>query len=131
MRRFLRCLGRIPAFPGDAFGQLAKLLVQGHGLLLAQVFDIHERVSRSVHCRDEFIELEMDCQRILVLGALDEEDHEESDNGRAGVDDELPGVGKMEKRSGDEPDQDDKKSQDERQRTAGAGLKRCDLAVKT
>ena len=41
----------------------------------------------------------MDRDAILILTLLDEEDHEEGDDGRASIDDKLPRVRIMEKRS--------------------------------
>src|SRR5262249_26784182 len=55
---------------------------------------------------DELVQLELDGERVLVLRALDEEHHQEGDDGGAGVDDQLPGVGEAEQRSGPEPDDD-------------------------
>ena len=48
---------------------------------------------------DQLVELELDRQRVLVLRALDEEDHQEGDDRGAGVDHELPGVGVAEERA--------------------------------
>jgi hypothetical protein len=38
---------------------------------------------------DEFVQLDLDGSTFPVLRVLDEEDHQEGDDGRAGVDDEL------------------------------------------
>ena len=46
-------------------------------------------------------------ERVLVLRALDQEHHQERDDRRAGVDDELPGVREMKDRTEDRPDDDD------------------------
>jgi hypothetical protein len=43
---------------------------------------------------------------IAVLGILNQKHHQKSDNRRGGIDHELPGVGKMENRSGGGPDRD-------------------------
>ena len=45
-------------------------------------------------------------QCIPVLGVLDEEDHQKGDDGRAGIDHELPSVAEVEKRAGNDPDDD-------------------------
>jgi hypothetical protein len=42
---------------------------------------------------DQFVEFGLDRDTVAVLGVLDEEHHQEGDDRRAGVDDELPGVG--------------------------------------
>lgn len=48
----------------------------------------------------------LDGQSIPVLGVLDEEDHQKGDDGRAGIDHELPSVAEVEKRAGNDPDDD-------------------------
>src|SRR5262245_12348889 len=48
----------------------------------------------------------MDRHRVLVLGALNEEHHQERHDGRSGVDDELPGIGVLEDGPGDSPYED-------------------------
>jgi hypothetical protein len=50
---------------------------------------------------------------VAVLGILNQKHHEESDNGGAGVDDELPGIGEMKGRPGDSPDDNDDDSDSE------------------
>ena len=58
-------------------------------------------------CANELIEFQMDRFRIAVLRILNQEHHQESDDGRAGVDDQLPRIGKMKGRAGQRPDHDD------------------------
>lgn len=41
---------------------------------------------------DEFVQLHLDGCGVSILRILNEENHEERDNGGAGIDDELPGV---------------------------------------
>ena len=48
----------------------------------------------------------MNCLGIAVLRVLDQEDHQERNDGRAGVDDELPRIGIMEGRTERGPDDD-------------------------
>jgi hypothetical protein len=50
---------------------------------------------------------------VPVLRILNEEHHQESDDGSAGVDNELPRVRKIEHRTGNGPDGDDEKSNNE------------------
>src|SRR5207244_11351889 len=63
---------------------------------------------------DQLVQLELQRLPIPVLGGLDEEHHQEGDDGGTGVDDELPGIGEVEHRSGDRPDQDDSERRNER-----------------
>jgi hypothetical protein len=41
------------------------------------------------------------------LGVLNQEHHQERDDGGRGVDNQLPGAGKMENGTGDQPDEND------------------------
>ena|SRR5438874_13667466 len=47
---------------------------------------------------------------ISVLGVLNQEYHEKGDDGRGGVDDQLPSVGEMKSGAGEEPDGNHKHS---------------------
>ena len=47
--------------------------------------------------------------RIAVLRVLNQEDHQEGDDGRAGIDDQLPRVGVMKSRAGQRPNDDDER----------------------
>ncbi len=40
---------------------------------------------------------------VAVLGVLDQEHHQKSDDGRGGIDDELPRIGKMKSGAGEQP----------------------------
>ena len=57
---------------------------------------------------NEFVQFEVKRPGIAVLRILDEEHHKKSDDGGAGVDDELPGVGKMEQRPARRPQDEDR-----------------------
>jgi hypothetical protein len=52
----------------------------------------------------------MNCFGVAVLRILNQEYHQEGDNGRGGVDDQLPGVGKMKSGASEEPDSNHKHS---------------------
>ena len=68
---------------------------------------------------DQFVELGLERGAVAVLGVLDQEHHEEGDDGRPGVDDQLPGIGEAEKRPARGPDDDDCAAEDERDRPPG------------
>lgn len=55
---------------------------------------------------DDLVELSLDRRTIPVLRVLDQEDHQEGDDGRASVDDQLPGVGIVEQRPSQRPNDD-------------------------
>src|SRR5437870_9998173 len=56
---------------------------------------------------DELVELELDRLGVAILCILNKKHHQEGDDGRGGVDDQLPSVTELEDRSGDDPDRDD------------------------
>src|SRR5262245_56228272 len=70
--------------------EIRIIAVQQAYLVLGQILDVDQPVRRAPPGGDDFVQLEVDGARVLVLGALDQEDHQERDDGRAGVDDELP-----------------------------------------
>ena len=49
----------------------------------------------------------MDSFGIAVLGVLNQEHHQECDDGRARINNQLPGIRKMKRRSGHAPNYDD------------------------
>jgi hypothetical protein len=59
------------------------------------MFDADVQVLRRARA-DQLIELGLYRGAVAILGILDQEDHQERDDGRARIDDELPGVGKVE-----------------------------------
>src|SRR5690606_8853601 len=60
-------------------------------LLVGEMLDANETVLALTH-PDQLVELGLQGRAIPVLRVLDEEHHEEGDDGRAGIDDELPGI---------------------------------------
>src|SRR5262245_2709072 len=86
--------------------------------LFLQLFQIEERVVRSLRGTNELVELQLDGLGVAVLGVLDQKDHQERDDGRACVDDELPRVAEMKHRPRDHPRDDDKHREYEHSRLA-------------
>ena len=70
---------------------------------LAKVLNVDETIAGAFERGDYFIELELNGERVLVLGALNEKDHQERNDGSAGVDDKLPRIGKIKERTRDQP----------------------------
>ena len=66
-------------------------------------------------------ELHLQCESVPVLGVLDEKDHQEGDDGCAGVDDKLPPVAVMKQRAGDAPKDHDGECQQKRGRPSSPG----------
>ena len=85
-----------------------------------------------VSCRtDQFIEFQLQRFAVAVLRVLNQEHHEKSYDGRAGVDDELPGVADTEKRARRSPDNDHSGGDDERPRMSRRARTESCEAVKT
>ena len=72
-----------------------------------QLLEIEQRVPRALGHADQLVELDLQRVGVAVLGVLDQEHHQEGDDGRAGVDDELPGVAEAEDRPADRPQHDE------------------------
>lgn len=67
-----------------------------------KMLDANECVLRRT-TPDELVKLHLDRRAVPVLGVLDEKDHQEGNDGCAGIYDELPSVRKIEYRTGDRP----------------------------
>ena len=75
-------------------------------VLVGQPFAAQEDIPRRLRGSDELVQLELECVGVIVLRGLDNEDHPERDNGRTGIDYELPGVREVEQWSAQAPHQD-------------------------
>jgi hypothetical protein len=69
-----------------------KFVLQLLQILVGKRFQVYQVVARSGEAANNFIELKLDCFGVAVLGVLDQEDHQESHDCRARVDDQLPGI---------------------------------------
>lgn len=67
------------------------------------MLDADQRIPGCTHT-DEFIQLHLDRRAMAILRILDQKDHQEGDDGRTSVDDQLPRVGKLEQRAANTPD---------------------------
>ena len=101
------------------FAQVFVVFFDGFHFIFGHFLDIDESVARKFVRRNQFVELELDRQRILVLRLLDQEYHQKCDDGRAGVDDELPGFRKIENRAGARPNDDGGEREAKGGRTSG------------
>ena len=82
-------------------------------LLIGQFFGEDELVVGALGGDDQLVEFRLEGEVIPVLGALNQEDHEEcNDNGRS-VDNELPSIGEAEYWAGHDPCENDSYSNDE------------------
>ena len=74
---------------------LANLLVLvGEFLqfIVREMLDVDHLVLRLVDRLDDLVQLQMTGAGVAILRVLDQEHHEERDDGRAGINDELPRV---------------------------------------
>ena len=114
------CLARV----GGVFQpllELLKALMEGHDVLFAPIFEVDEAIAgASLRCQ-QLIELELNREGVFVLRPLDKKNHQECDDSRACIDDELPGIGVMKNGSSYGPEHDDQRSQSEGPRAAAPG----------
>src|SRR5258705_11226643 len=91
-----RVRGRELLIESGHLSQFPVIPVQQSNLFFGHVFDTNQPVACAIEGRHDLIELEVDCQRILILASLNEEYHQEGGYVSPSVDDELPGVGETE-----------------------------------
>ncbi|SRR5579871_587096 len=92
--RWIACAARFTGL-ADFFVPLFQFVQ----LFIGKFLDINEIVIRWVMRTDEFVELQVKGFGVTILRVLDEEDDEKRNDGCACVNDELPGVRKMEERA--------------------------------
>src|SRR3954469_615186 len=73
--------------PPRLFGNLVIARADAVELLLLELFEVEQHVVAALREADQLVELHLDRFRVAVLRVLDEEHHQERDDGRAGVDD--------------------------------------------
>ena len=101
------------------FGQLEVLLMDLVQFFFVHFLEIDKFVSRALRGADQLIEFDLQRFRIAVLRILDEEHHQERDDRRAGIDNELPRVTESENRSGNRPGDNYQSGRDKSYRLTG------------
>jgi len=87
----------VPLLPLYALGSdFFVALMDQIQFVIAEILDVHHLVAGRANGMNQFIKLEIDGLGVAVLGVLNQKYHQESDDRRAGVDDELPGIGILE-----------------------------------
>ena len=76
-------------------------------LCIGEMLDVDHLIFCRADGVDQLVEFQVDGAGVAVLRVLDEEDHQERNNGRAGIDEELPGVGVVVDGPRNTPDEDD------------------------
>ena len=69
-------------------------------LLVGKVLKIDKFIARAFKGPDQLVEFQLNGFPVAVLRVLDDKDHQEGDDSRASIDDELPSVGVVKLRSG-------------------------------
>jgi hypothetical protein len=82
-------------------------------LIVRQIFQADQAVAGLLTGPDQLVQFEVQGFGIGVLGMLDQEDHQERDDGCARIDDQLPRVGIAEQRSDERPQDDDRHGTEE------------------
>jgi hypothetical protein len=81
--------------------------------IVRKVFDVDHLILSLVDRLDDLIQLQVNGPRVAVLGVLDQKHDQESDDGGAGIDDQLPGVRVVEVRPRNKPQCDDEQGCEE------------------
>jgi hypothetical protein len=84
----------------DALFQLVLCCLK---YVIGRLLDAGEVVARVLGGDDQFVELQLERQRISVLRCLNEKHHQKGDDGGAGVDHQLPGIAVIENRASYRP----------------------------
>ena len=92
------------------FSESLKLFFEFLELFIGEIFKIDKVISRTFKRADHLVQFEMHGFGVTILSVLNQEYHQEGDNGRGGVDDQLPRVGKMKSGTSEEPDGNNKHS---------------------
>lgn len=92
--------------PIELLHEIRVFAMQSSDVLFRQVFNVDHAIAGTFLRRQQLIELQLNCQRLFVLRALDQKDHQKRDNRRGGVDHQLPGLGVANKGTGECPDDD-------------------------
>ena len=91
---------RTVSVPLCFFSDSLELFLEAGDIVVGKFFQIDELISGAFQRSNYFVEFQMSRFSIAILCILNEKDHQESNNGRAGIDNELPGVRKMKHRAG-------------------------------
>jgi hypothetical protein len=91
---------RIVSVPLCFFANALELFLEAGESFVGKFFQIDKFISSPFQRSDYFVELQMSCFGIAVLRILDEKDHQESNNCRSGINNELPGIRIMKRGAG-------------------------------
>ena len=89
------------------FSESLKLFFEFLELFIGEIFKIDKVISRTFKRADHLVQFEMHGFGVTILSVLNQEYHQEGDNGRGGIYDQLPSIGEMKRRAGEDPNEDD------------------------
>src|SRR5436190_8158281 len=96
-----------------------------------KIFKPHHFIAGRLDGSDQFVQLEMYSARVAVLGILHEEDHQERDNSGACVDDQLPSIRIVKRRTRNGPSRNNNQAENKRSRRADKVGRRIREAMET
>ena len=88
----------------------SKLFFQAFQLFIGKILEIDELIARVFDRTNEFVQFQVNCFGVTILRVLNHEHHQERDNGRCSVDDQLPRIGEVKCGASDKPNKDDEQS---------------------
>ena len=77
-------------------GELLVIGADSVQLVLLKILEVKQGIVRGFVRANEFVELDMHRLSVAILRVLNEENHQEGDDGRACIYDELPGIAEAE-----------------------------------
>src|SRR6266536_5588252 len=80
-----------------------ELFLELFQILVRKLFEIDQFISRAFDGANNLIKFQMNGFGVAVLRVLNQEHHEEGNNRRGGIEDELPRVGEMKGRPSETP----------------------------
>src|SRR5688572_15924457 len=93
-------------------GERLILRPEGLEIVFIELFEVDQRVVRTLRRANELVQLHLDRLGVAVLSALNQEDHQERHDRGCGVDHQLPGVAEAEDRTADRPRQNERGGND-------------------
>ena len=83
---------KIVSVPLCFFSNSLELFLKAGEIFVGKFFQIDELISSAFQRSNYFVEFQMNRFSIAVLRILNEKDHQESNNCRSGINNELPGI---------------------------------------
>src|SRR6266550_7444933 len=91
---------RIVSLPLCFFANALELFLEAGDLFVGKFFQIDKFIASAFQRSNYFVEFQMSRFGIAVLRILNEKDHQESNNCRSGINNELPGIRIMKRGAG-------------------------------